>query len=390
MTSTSFSQIQVQSFKIDSLKGDFVVKFTMSPSHSPMNASVGLGPKVVAGFGDFNVMIRFNADGNIDVRNGANFMADSVYPYAAGSKYYVEVKGNTDSAKYSVSIRKQGEDSVLLANNYGFRMNNYTGTLHYFSELINENPAPTDKGVPGSFIGLSDFQIGDFSSLTVDNFNIPIEYSLTGDFGFKFVLTPSHDKMNASAGLSKIPMTGWGDFNAMIQFNPDGNIKVRDSSSFMADSAVPYKGGMKYIFLVWGNTNTSKYNVKVYNENGDTVTLAKNYRFRQNKPGDTLNYVCVKINQNPAEGIPESYVAVDGIEIGTLGFDGSVPALSQTVPVQTGDTTVSFVITPVGSAIDALYAFNELAAVAWGELNAIVRFNPDGNIDARDSAKLES
>lgn len=98
------------------------VSFTAVPSTVPLDGVVGLGDVDEAtGYPDLACIMRFNADGVIDVRNGGVYGADTVLPYLANKPYHFVVAINMATKKYDVFVTPDGGSQVQVANDYAFR-----------------------------------------------------------------------------------------------------------------------------------------------------------------------------------------------------------------------------------------------------------------------------
>ncbi len=367
-----------QSFPIAEQTDSFSVRFTTVPSTEAMNAAVGLGPAELSGWGDFNCILSFADDGFLKVRNGSSYEADTSISYTAGRRYYVQMDVNVIEKKYSVKVWPYGGTDVAdLATDYSFREDNYTGSINYFSTRI----VPED---PMIYVGVSDFQIAEMENASNTSFSQSID-QIVGDFFVRFFATPSQDSIDGGVGMSKVPVSGWSDLNPIISFQSDGKIRVRNVDTYTADQEVSYIGGETYMFFVTGNTVTQTYDVIVRTPRGDSALLASGYGFRDNKPGDTLNYLAVNMNYNPDwGGKPGSYVAVDGFGQGVLNWDATNPVTNHPIAVETGVFSKSIVVTPSDDSIDVAVSLNDGPATAWGDMNAIISFQTSGLIKVRN------
>lgn len=98
------------------------VSFTMVPSAVPLDGVVGLGDvDEAAGYADLACIIRCNADGLIDARNGGVYGADTVVPYIANKPYHFVVTVNMATKKYDAFVTPDGGSQVQIANDYSFR-----------------------------------------------------------------------------------------------------------------------------------------------------------------------------------------------------------------------------------------------------------------------------
>jgi len=382
----SYSHADVgQSFKIPSQTGEFTLRMTVIPTEAMMDGVVGLGPVVVGTWGDFNCIVRFSDAGIIDARNGGTYGADVELPYEAGKKYYVQISANVETKLYSVLIIGEDGTEVVLARDYAFRDENYTGTIDYLSVRVNDTNAPWTLSV-------LDVQFGtEADNEGYDNFYMALDNPASGDFGVKLRATPSFLPMNGSVGLSKIPVLEWGDYNLIVLFAPDSTVKVRNGSSYEADTTFKYEAGVPYTLFIWGNTDSLSYNVNLVTVDGQEIVLAENYEFRLSNPGDTLNYLNQRISLDPlASGVPGSYVAIDGVENGELAISEVVfTAIITEMEEQTEPFSLTFAATPSDESLNATISFNDSESIVWGDMSAIVRFGAEGVIDARNGGAYE-
>ncbi len=266
--------------------GKFWAQVKVTPSHSPMNAGVGLSQGEVENWGDMGAIVRFNTDGFIDVRNGANYEALASFPYSANTEYEVEFIGDASTQTYSVSVKAPGEDKVVLATDYKFRTDTPQNTINYISYKVDDN---TDwGGVIGSSLRTS-FVKDDY----ILGWNTTAKKGLSLDkkFNAKFDLTPTGDLINAGFAFSNADpaLLGWGDLSAIIRFNDTGFIDVRDGNTYNADNAVPYEANKVYSFNVDVDLPAHTYTVSVTPDGGSETVLASDYAFR--KVTDTINFL---------------------------------------------------------------------------------------------------
>ncbi len=266
--------------------GKFWAQVKVTPSHSPMNAGVGLSQGEVENWGDMGAIVRFNTDGFIDVRNGANYEAMLSFPYAANTEYEVEFIGDASTQTYNVMVKAPGEDKVVLAVDYKFRTDTPQNTINYISYKVDDN---TDwGGVKGSALR-SSFMKDDY--ILGWNTTAKTDLSLDKKFNAKFDLTPTGDLINAGFAFSNTDPTllAWGDLSAIIRFNNTGFIDVRDGNTYNADNALPYEANKAYSFNVDVDVPAHTYTVSVTPEGGSATVLASDYAFR--KVTDTISFL---------------------------------------------------------------------------------------------------
>jgi hypothetical protein len=96
----------------------FAATFTATPAAKGIDGVVGLSAGPAGAFNDIAAAIRFNPDGQIDVRNGSVYatLSESQVSYVAGRSYAFTLTVDMVSHTYSVNV-----DGVLVAYHYAFR-----------------------------------------------------------------------------------------------------------------------------------------------------------------------------------------------------------------------------------------------------------------------------
>lgn len=74
----------------------------------------------------------------------------------------------------------------------------------------------------------------------------------------------------------------------------------------------------------------------------------------------------------------------------TCGVVGTSSWVNRTIPEQTGSFQIAFIAVPSAPNIDAVIGLSNGAASTWSKLAAIVRFNPQGFIDARAGGEYKA
>jgi hypothetical protein len=91
--------------------------------------------------------------------------------------------------------------------------------------------------------------------------------------------------MDAIVALASGTVSTWSDTAAVVRFNPNGQLDVRDGGTFAAEAAVPYTAGQTYAFRMVVDVPAKRYDVFVTLPDGSTVQLANDYRFRTEQQG---------------------------------------------------------------------------------------------------------
>lgn len=203
------------------------------------------------------------------------------------------------------------------------------------------------------------------------------------------VFDPDGLPIDAIIGFSDVPATAFTDLGPILRFNPDGMIDVRNGDRYSADVEMPYHsnavvdGGVRYGVRMFIDMTAHRYSVFVTEDDGPEIALASNYEFRSEQAG------MPRIGN--VAGFRDS-------SHGTLHFtDGRVsPPQCKTSSVTTGwattasypETRHSYIVEvdtiALQNNIDALVGLASGSPQAYSDLAAIMRFNSDGRVDARD------
>lgn len=124
----------------------FRLEFDVLPAANPSGASVdaviGASLGAPSAFSSLGPIVRFNANGTIDARNGSTYMAASQIPYQA-HVYHFTMDINRATHAYSVSVAdlELRTSAVLLASNYKFRTEQASVTsLDHLAQFMDGTP----------------------------------------------------------------------------------------------------------------------------------------------------------------------------------------------------------------------------------------------------------
>ncbi len=104
-----------------SFNGDFIAKFGLIPEQMDRDGLVGFSLGAGDYYTDYAMLVRFNDQGNFDVRDGDVYRADQVIRFDPGKTYQVKLEADTNVKYYSVWITSPGGSEVPLASDYHFR-----------------------------------------------------------------------------------------------------------------------------------------------------------------------------------------------------------------------------------------------------------------------------
>ncbi len=74
-----------------------------------------------AGYGDLNVIIRFNPDGTMDAYNNGGYASYSAVRYNAGEQYHIHIETDVTKKTYSAWVSDEEGNRYTLALNYAYR-----------------------------------------------------------------------------------------------------------------------------------------------------------------------------------------------------------------------------------------------------------------------------
>jgi hypothetical protein len=99
----------------------FTVSFDATPSASPTDAVVGLSLNAASSFANLATIVRFNAGGTIDARNGGAYAATNSVPYSANTSYHFRLVVNVSAHTYSIYVTPNGGSEQVIGSNFAFR-----------------------------------------------------------------------------------------------------------------------------------------------------------------------------------------------------------------------------------------------------------------------------
>ncbi len=118
-TKTSTSTWQNTSFL--SQRGVFEAEFDAVPNNNNMDGVTALSAGSGPDFSSFAVIVRFNASGTIDARNGSTYAASNAVSYTAGTKYHFRLEVDVQAHTYSVYVTPAGGTEQAIGEAYAFR-----------------------------------------------------------------------------------------------------------------------------------------------------------------------------------------------------------------------------------------------------------------------------
>ena len=108
------TSIQEQTGKVEAT-------FTATPSAENIDSVIGFSNGEVDAYSDLGIIVRFAANGIIDARNGSSYNATTSINYEANKDYTFRLAIDFNTKKYSIYVTPEGEDEVVIGQNYNFR-----------------------------------------------------------------------------------------------------------------------------------------------------------------------------------------------------------------------------------------------------------------------------
>jgi hypothetical protein len=202
----------------------------------------------------------------------------------------------------------------------------------------------------------------------------------SGVFSVELDATPGSADEDALVGLAENTPGTYTDLAAIVRFNSEGKIDARDGDSYHAYEDITYQPGQKYHLLFNVDTVHHTYLAR-YVSADQSLDIARDFAFRSEQANaEDLSSYGVKVDAGGPLDVcnvivrnPDCTVADAGQGFVNLGF----------APVDTF-VTIDFNATPSAPNIDIVMGVSESQATSFNDIAAAVRFNPDGQIDARD------
>lgn len=144
-----FSQADAwEAIQKPSKTGTFTVQWDWTPLGSAIDLVTAIAPSKPAAYTDCACLVRFNASGNIDVRNGGSYGADTTYAYTSGVEYEIQCDINIATHTYTVTVTEDPNGTpgtpTVIATDYAFRTEQASATSLAYVGWI--GLTPTDIG----------------------------------------------------------------------------------------------------------------------------------------------------------------------------------------------------------------------------------------------------
>lgn len=214
----------------------------------------------------------------------------------------------------------------------------------------------------------------------------------SGSFTLSYEATPSIVGVDAVTGLSLGAASGYTDLAAIVRFAPTGLVDARNGDRYEAVGTLAYLSGLSYRVSIEVNLSDGRYSATVTPAGGTTVVIADNYAFRTEQGqvaaldslslyatggGISVRDLTVTTQPPPEEPAPEEPPPSTSII-----SNGTWEGISH--ERQTGLFSIAYQASVSQSNVDAVSGLSLGLGDSWSDLAAIVRFAPNGTIDARN------
>jgi hypothetical protein len=257
----------------------------------PIDAVIGFSDQPTSKFTDLGPILRFNPEGNLDVRNGDAYSADIVMPYRVNDpfgdtvvSYFVRMEIDMNAHRYSVFVREDGGPEQTLATDYAFRSEQ--ATLGRLGNVASFN----DAGHGAMFFCHGKVTPPDCrtSSQTSGWATATTYPETTSSYIVEVDTIPLGADIDAIVGLSSTEPRTYGDLAAILRFRPDGTVDARDGDTYRAAQRVSYTANHFYTFVFIVDLLAGTYSAWLDDPSGvASWVVADHYRFRTEQAGST-------------------------------------------------------------------------------------------------------
>jgi hypothetical protein len=206
------------------------------------------------------------------------------------------------------------------------------------------------------------------------------------------VFEPEGIPIDAVIGFSDQPAAAFTDLGPILRFNPDGMIDVRNGDVYAADIAMPYRINTtigdpqtqtQYFVRMVIDMTAHRYSVFVRENTGPELPLASNYAFRSEQ-ANLARIGNVAMRSDSTRGTADFCNGKVTPPDCRSSSATSGWATTATYPEIRRSYIVEVDVIPLDSNIDAIVGLSSGSPSSYSDLAAILRFNSDGAVDARD------
>lgn len=262
--------------------GRFHAELDVTPSSTTLDALVGLSDGSASSFSQVAAIVRFNASGTIDARDGSGYRADVAYSYVAGLQYHVRFDVDVRTHTYSAWLRIGDSPYLEIARSYSFRTEQAAvGALDNLASELDSESGTFDVCAV-SVVADATTADGCLVASAADGVvSAPLPDATVVD-AVQFTVQSSAPNVDAVIGLSAGAATGFSDLAAALRLSPAGVLDARDGDVYRADVSQTYDTRIRTARLI---ADVTSHTYSVFVSNFDSVELARGYRFRTQQRG---------------------------------------------------------------------------------------------------------
>lgn len=211
--------------------------------------------------------------------------------------------------------------------------------------------------------------------------------SQPGLFTIEFEMNAPAAGSDTLLALAQGPQTDWRGLAAIVRFNSNNTIDVRDGDVYRADQVMVYNPGKPYVVRFEVDVPAKRYSVYAFEGYSSALSnfareklLAKDYTFRTEQQG---------VSQLDTMVVEAEIGSLNACQIKKSNCLAAIPGAAQWQNAEAssyGSATVHemWFVTPTAAGSDALLALTQGPQYFWTGLAAILRFNANNTIDARN------
>ncbi len=314
---------------LENQDSEFETTFSVTPNTNNMDGVVGLSSKTVGTYSDMGVIVRFNRNGLIDVRNGDTYTFTTALNYYSGNTYNFRVVTNFDTKQYSVFVTPQGNNTEqLIAENFNFRTQQ--------ANLANVNNWAT-------FSGVGTLTACDFETRALEN-NENILPTV-------FMTSPADGAVFDDGSTITLSATASDSDGTVVRVT-----WYQNGIRILSDSGEPFS-------KLWENVPAGNYSI--------TATA-------EDDSGGFTTSSPVNINVVTSGNSSSCYTS-------TTSFSGET--LENT---ESGTFETSFLVTPNDNNMDGVIALADGQGSAYSDMAMLVRLNQSGVFDVRNGGNYSN
>lgn len=191
--------------------------------------------------------------------------------------------------------------------------------------------------------------------------------------------------LDAVMGLSNGVADSFTDLGPIIRLNPDGRVDVRNGNTYMADEDFTYDPALPVHVTMNVDIANHVYDVDVYKnwQQALVTPLARGYSFRTEQSAVSRLDNFARIVDSPVGSLSVCGFNTSSADDCLIRSAGGGWA-NRAFPAQSSHFRAAFLAYVSDTSVDAVIGLSKGAATGFSKLATILRFNAQGNLDARD------